>query len=328
MKFKKIVPVILTVFIFWFFFQFINFKHLISMSVKLSWKSVVSATALYFVSNYFRAERFRLLSGKPASIVQMLRIVFLYGFYNKVLPFRTGEISYAFLMKKSNYSTYTESLSTLLITRIYDVFSAFLLLLIALLFSREVMPLFHPALIASLLLVIVVILYNLPYMFKIIEVIFHRILIPDRFGISSERLQSYSNRIQFLIDWFTKTSNSMVMLKLAVLSFLMWLSLYGTFFILMSQLGFYLPFSGIVIGSVFANFSNLLPVSGVGGFGTMEAGWAVGFTLLGVNRNDAIATGVVINLFIFLCTAGFALIALLVTIYTKKYLHSSDEEEM
>jgi len=106
----------------------------------------------------------------------------------------------------------------------------------------------------------------------------------------------------------------------------MWLSLYGTLFVLMSQLGFHLPFSKVVIGSVFANFSNLLPVSGVGGFGTMEAGWAVGFTLLGINRNDAIATGIVVNLFIFLCTVGFALIALLITIYTKKNCIVDKEE--
>ncbi|WP_418791092.1 lysylphosphatidylglycerol synthase transmembrane domain-containing protein [Phosphitispora sp. TUW77] len=327
MKYKKILSLILTVFLFVLFFHFINFKQLINMFEKLSWMSVVVATVLYFISNYFRAERFRLLTDQQISLVQMMQIVFFYGFYNKVLPLRTGEISYAVLMKKSNKSTFTESLSALLITRIYDIMSAFLLLLIALFFARKAVSVINPALTAGLLAIIVVTLFNLPGVFKIIELIFHKTLISGRFGLNSEKIQNYSDRITFLIDWFTKANRSRTMLKLTVLSVLIWLSLYGTFFVLMNQLGSRLSYSMVIIGSVFANFSNLLPLSGIGGFGTMEAGWAVGFTLIGLNRNDAIASGIVVNMFIFLCTVCFAACGFLIAVYSKKYLQSFEKED-
>ena len=37
--------------------------------------------------------------------------------------------------------------------------------------------------------------------------------------------------------------------------------------------------------------SNLLPINGFAGFGTQEAGWAVGFRMLGVPPDVALATG-------------------------------------
>ncbi len=48
----------------------------------------------------------------------------------------------------------------------------------------------------------------------------------------------------------------------------------------------------ITFGSSVAVMFNLLPVNGIAGFGTQEAGWTFGFALLGIDRELALATGI------------------------------------
>lgn len=51
-----------------------------------------------------------------------------------------------------------------------------------------------------------------------------------------------------------------------------------------------------MFGSSLAVLFNLLPVNGFAGFGTQEAGWKVGFVLLGVAPELALATGLAVHL--------------------------------
>ena len=57
--------------------------------------------------------------------------------------------------------------------------------------------------------------------------------------------------------------------------------------------------------------TGLLPINMVGSLGTLEAGWAVGYIICGVDRASAIATGFIVHGLIILCgfiisAAGFA----------------------
>ena len=51
-----------------------------------------------------------------------------------------------------------------------------------------------------------------------------------------------------------------------------------------------------VFGSSLAVLFNLLPINGFAGFGTQEAGWSVGFQLLGVPAALALSTGLAVHL--------------------------------
>lgn len=51
-----------------------------------------------------------------------------------------------------------------------------------------------------------------------------------------------------------------------------------------------------VFGSSLAVLFNLLPINGFAGFGTQEAGWKIGFVLLGVEPDLALATGFAVHL--------------------------------
>src|SRR5690606_20297174 len=71
----------------------------------------------------------------------------------------------------------------------------------------------------------------------------------------------------------------------------LWLGVFLFYAVLARGLGLDASFATAVFGSGLAIAANLLPVNGLAGFGTQEAGWVVGFVLLGVPRDLALSTG-------------------------------------
>jgi hypothetical protein len=53
----------------------------------------------------------------------------------------------------------------------------------------------------------------------------------------------------------------------------------------------------------FSVIANALPISGIGNWGTLEAGWAAGFLIVGLSKEKAIATGFGIHIIIFIVCA-------------------------
>jgi hypothetical protein len=64
----------------------------------------------------------------------------------------------------------------------------------------------------------------------------------------------------------------------------------------------------VIWASSAAVVTYVLPVSGIGGFGSHEAGWTAGFRMVGVSTATALATGFAVNV---LCTAAAVLLGIL-----------------
>jgi uncharacterized protein (TIRG00374 family) len=82
--------------------------------------------------------------------------------------------------------------------------------------------------------------------------------------------------------------------KAAALSFVVWLLIFA-FYVVLAR-GFGLPET---VGAIEASFGaslavamNLLPINSFAGLGTQEAGWVFGFGLVGVQPDEALASGV------------------------------------
>ena len=50
----------------------------------------------------------------------------------------------------------------------------------------------------------------------------------------------------------------------------------------------------------------LIPISAIGGFGTFEAGWSIGFVLLGMPLDTAVSIGLFTNIFGLIVSGAFA----------------------
>jgi uncharacterized membrane protein YbhN (UPF0104 family) len=80
------------------------------------------------------------------------------------------------------------------------------------------------------------------------------------------------------------------------------------FYAFLRAFGTSISFFNVIFGSSVALFINALPVSGLGNWGILEAGWAAGFILVGLSKEKAIATGFGVHILIFIITGLFALL--------------------
>src|SRR4029077_14254810 len=79
-----------------------------------------------------------------------------------------------------------------------------------------------------------------------------------------------------------------------------WLLIYGTFQALLGAFRIPLGFSRTVLGATAGVIASVQPIQGGGSFGTLEVGWALGMSLVGMDRRAAVASGIGVQLCTFL----------------------------
>jgi uncharacterized membrane protein YbhN (UPF0104 family) len=82
-----------------------------------------------------------------------------------------------------------------------------------------------------------------------------------------------------------------------------WIMIFWMFYAFLRGFGIDISFLKGVFGSTIAVIANALPISGIGNWGTLEAGWAAGFLIVGLSKEKAIATGFVVHILIFIICA-------------------------
>ncbi len=89
-------------------------------------------------------------------------------------------------------------------------------------------------------------------------------------------------------------------LPVSLTSLASWAMIFWTFIAFLRGFGVDLSFLKMVFGSTVAVIANALPISGIGNWGTLEAGWAAGFLMVGLSKEKAIATGFGFHILIFI----------------------------
>jgi uncharacterized membrane protein YbhN (UPF0104 family) len=74
-------------------------------------------------------------------------------------------------------------------------------------------------------------------------------------------------------------------------------------YVLLRGFGIETSFIKVVSGSSVGIMASVLPISGVGNWGTLEAGWAAGFLIAGLNKEKVIALGFGVHILIFIACA-------------------------
>jgi uncharacterized membrane protein YbhN (UPF0104 family) len=106
------------------------------------------------------------------------------------------------------------------------------------------------------------------------------------------------------LDFFEKykkkswdTHISVIALSLGI-----WLFTYLLFIIIAISTGIHADIPSTLFASSFALFTLVLPIQGIGGFGTMEGGWALGFITIGMTQDIAIKTGFAFHIMVLMYT--------------------------
>lgn len=250
-----------------------------------------------------RAGRY-LLVGAGVSFRGAFEIALMHAAMLRIMPLRSGELAYGFLLKRRNSASLAKSLTDIVLLRVLDMavvlpmaaFVVALLLKNTVSFALEGMA----AAVGGLFLGLFFFGGRLSRSLK------HRFAAPDT---------GWMHRVIFRITEIMADSFSLprkTRFQLLGLTLLMWAGLICWFYFAFLTVGIVNDFSEGAAAGTMGIVGSMLPLSLIGSFGPLEGGIAGGLIAIGHPHRDALAEALVVSLITFLCNcipAAFAWIS-------------------
>jgi len=291
-------------------FTQISLRDLYALLKRADYQWIFLAVLGYLLAISFRALRCRwLIHSKDVPLSDLFRISVFYHLSLMVLPSKLGELSYPYFLNKLSGITITEGLASLIASRIYDFFTLLVIFLIAFI---EFQGLFHANPVLMILLIVLLTGFTFLgffYMSDLLKLL-SKGLGKASYALGLSRRQSLQwslSKIDTIADDFYAIKARRTYLPVILASMASWAFSYWMFYAFLRGFGIRTPLMKVVFGSTIAIVANALPISGLGNWGVLEAGWTAGFILVGLSKVDAITTGFGFHIFIFLTAvvAGF-----------------------
>lgn len=270
---------------------------------------LVAGFFLYACSYVFRTLRFRFLLNGEVRMRDLFNIVCVHNMMNNLLPARTGELSYIYLLNKVHGRNTGEGIATLVIARVFDFIAIGGIFLCAVVILQRLPDAATQsalyALIAVLLSVVIIIILLKSDKSKIL------VAIGNLFGRYKQDKNPVGGyilcKLHEAADSFDALSSADMRfhLKVFTTTFGLWVSLYTFYYCMALAMHMDIGYIPAVFASSFAVFTTVLPIQGVGGFGTIEGGWAIGFILVGVPDTVAVASAFGFHLIMLIYTTLF-----------------------
>ncbi|QDU69746.1 lysylphosphatidylglycerol synthase transmembrane domain-containing protein [Engelhardtia mirabilis] len=217
-----------------------------------------------------------------------------------VLPAKTGEASLIVYLRSHGGVGAAAGLATLLVSRLLDLATLCAIVAAAALFLRaEVAPDFRPLVVplAAGLFAAAVLLSIVCARPELLSA--GAAAVARRLGLGRMRLGAAALAKVETVSAALRAAAARRKLVVALgLSLGLWAMVFLFYAVLArgAGLGADLSYVRATFGASLAVLFNLLPINGFAGFGTQEAGWKVGFMLIGVEGGLALSTGFAVHL--------------------------------
>ena len=262
------------------------------------------AMFFYVIMMAFRSIRFEILLKKKIKFNKLLPIVFVHSFLTNIIPFRMGELSYIYLLKKVKKQSYSKGLSSLLIARIFEFGVMIIVLIIAIIFSNN-LPNQHgfqniiPFLFIALILCVITIL----------SMIFFHDLILNLLENSLKKFPKFiKEKLNDFMTSFKSYKSRKILFLTLIYSILTYLTgVIFTYYIILA-LNFSLPINVLIITITFSILSSVLPINGIAGLGTVEGIWALVLGYFGYSLESAVLLSLSLHIIQLIFTSVLGLI--------------------
>jgi uncharacterized protein (TIRG00374 family) len=230
------------------------------------------------------------------------------------LPARTGELSYVYLLKRTNHRTTGEGVATLVVSRIFDFISLSALFFLSVILIKDIPKFIINGLsvITFFAIALLIILIILLFTGRKVISSFQKTLCV--FHFEKNRIASYLTKKGFeTVDSLEQIRIKKYFLILLLISILIWGLNYLLLYLLIQAMNFQLSFLIVILGGAFILLTTVLPIQGIGGFGTTEAVWTIVFVPLGMTIEAAITSGFcfhIISIIFYLILGGYGIIKL------------------
>lgn len=343
----RIVNIVLVsglgIFLVFYLLSRINISDLKSAFLGVYIPSLVIGLILMFSIDFFKALRQNLLLGKNrVRFGDMFLISLIRNAFNMVLPARTGELSYIYVLKRKFKVPVEIGVSTLAIGLIFDLIIIFSMIIISIIIigvNRYEISSVNLILIAITLLAATLIL--LFFLSKIVS-IFIRL-----FEALFKKYGNLKNSKAFIYIYkkLIEINKSIVIIqkrriywKVYLLSvvtrILKFTSYYFLIHAILHPMGYTfaeLSFWVIFLATVAAEMSAVLPTHAIAGFGTYEGAFALAFIALGFSEKISIIVGFnyhIINLVETIILGIIAMTIISLPFYKTRSQKAQDQKTM
>ncbi|MES0488755.1 MAG: lysylphosphatidylglycerol synthase transmembrane domain-containing protein [Leptospirales bacterium] len=313
---KNIIAFIVSIGLLIYLFQQVNLHNIVQHFTQISWLEFFIIAGIYFSTVFFRGLRINSLVQGSFSRTKAVSFSAIHSFANHVFPFRMGELVLPWLFNKYTTYNYASSFYALVLMRLYDLIVVLFIFTGSFLFyymSRNTSM--DPVIFSIAIFLEVLLLLGLVFSEKLIKMLFKIMQsLSKKLGQRGKRFAFRLSEIEENITALQKKETSAAKyIFLPAFTFALWMSNYIMFFTVLKFLQIKIGFWTSVLGSSGAIVTNLLPINGLGSFGTLEAGWTLGFMFVGLDKNSAIASSFVMHIivvFVGMIIAGTGFILL------------------
>jgi glycosyltransferase 2 family protein len=297
-KIKKIIKVLAGFLISYFFIYLVsrkmNFKEVLFYlkNVKIFWLIIFlfMINFIYILKGY----RLTLLTLDEKFSIKKITCFaknMIIGFMlNNILPFRMGDMIRGFLISKSYDIKKTFIIGTIVLERLFDLLTIFILLSLFLLTTHLEIPSFMRNLSSFGLIAICIIFFILIYFKKYKAIIIRKINMLHDIRL----FRKLSRLFNSLLDGFAILDQSHHTLKIIVLSICIWFLDGLTFFVIGKALSLDLHIISFLFVMIISCLSTLIP-SGPFFIGTFEGACVFAFAIFSVDQEQAMAFAVLFH---------------------------------
>jgi uncharacterized protein (TIRG00374 family) len=304
-----------TAVIVWLLLLQIRLADIWGLLVRVDVKWLLAGLGWYLLTNVLRSYRFGTLMS-ITSIRQPLRLLpemIALSFLNNVLPARSGELSFPYLMQRRHGTPIGDSLTYLLIVRIFDLVAmSTLFVVFASLETGKLTPVAGQAVtgVMLLLLPVFLVLACLTWLGK--RGLQGTEWVLGRLSLLEHKGGQWTLGVgQRAVGAMSQVHHVSTYGRVFFWSLLGWLTTFAWFAAFLQAIHVPVRYPLVIVGATLATLSKAIPLVTVGGLGAHEAGWALGFRLVGMPLTTAIASGFAVNILTLLASLVFALSALL-----------------
>jgi glycosyltransferase 2 family protein len=290
----KIAAICITIILIAILFTQISLEDIIQTLRQINPVFLLAGFLLYVGCYLFRTLRFYYLLDEEISFRELFPIICLHNLINQILPAKTGELSYIYLIKKIHDRTIGEGIATLFLARMFDVISISVLFLVSFIFVLPSLTTNRGVVYTVIIIlgvfigILFLFLYKARFCLKIVSA-FLSFIHAGTTKTGDFILRKGAETIPVLER--ARSGGKYSYLVLFGLSLCIWGALYSFTIVLVTAMNIHLSLPAMIFACSFGFMTAILPVQGIGNFGTFEAGWTAGFLSVGLPAELAISTG-------------------------------------
>ena len=294
------LPTILAIVIAYFLLKEIDIQQIPQTLGRLSIKALLIGFTSYCLLVLAKTSRFRALLNLDSCLHQIFPILALHTFWGNILPMRTGDVSYVYLMQRREKVDATQGIASLIVASLIDLILLIGLVLATVWLLRDsfivTLLYFSLLLTGSVLITIFVLVSVLPNAcLRLAEWCAGSLL-----GLKKRPISWIVNKGLQVLQELTTFRSHRRFLEVWAYSVMCLLIRFGFQCYLVAEMGVDVPILQVLFALAFTNVFNLLPIQTVGNFGTTEFPFVWLLEHFGTSVEVATVTGFSLHILILL----------------------------